>query len=331
MYRAKIERHSIGPNDVEAVSFIIEFPRIVLAEAVTHRCNYDSWEEGFFTCERTTTRDISKNSASSRAIPHNRMIEKIERDPFMPFWSIAEKGMQGSISTDEEVIGNANLDWISARNAMLYSAERLNALGIHKQDSNRLLEPWGWVTQIVTSSRWSNFFALRCHKAAHPAIRHIARMMYLLYRKSTPTRLWWDQWHLPFVPLEEQMKFKFDPDFSVTDEPLVDLPPLLRASVARCAWISYENAEKAGTQEAMDKTFSRLFSEIPVHASCAEHQLSPLGVNHRYYAGWRSNISGWLQARKLIRNEEVKEFEPTEEEIKEWGIDEENMWPEPKS
>jgi len=95
-------------------------------------------------------------------------------------------------------------------------------IGIHKQHANRLLEPWMWVTQVVTSSRWDNFFALRCHKAAHPAFQKIARMMFLARRKSTPQVLDYCQWHLPFVPIKEQMAFEWVPQVGM------NVPDLLK-------------------------------------------------------------------------------------------------------
>ena len=53
----------------------------------------------------------------------------------------------------------------------------LEKVGLHKQLTNRLLEPWMWVTVIVSSTQWNNFYALRCHKDAQPEIRRIALLM----------------------------------------------------------------------------------------------------------------------------------------------------------
>ena len=94
-YYARIERDSMSPEGVRLVSFIISFSRTTLAEICTHRTVYDSWNNEVSLCERTTTIDISKNSASSRAIPFNRMVDKVKNDPYMPMWSTQQKGMQG--------------------------------------------------------------------------------------------------------------------------------------------------------------------------------------------------------------------------------------------
>lgn len=44
-----------------------------------------------------THRVFSRNSASSRAIPFNKMIEMVESDPFIPIaWQSKHTGMQGT-------------------------------------------------------------------------------------------------------------------------------------------------------------------------------------------------------------------------------------------
>lgn len=333
MYECRVEKDSISPEGKRLVTFVIQFPRSVLAEVVTHRLCHDSWGE--FECsisERTTTRDISKNSASSRAIPFNKMLEKVEQDPYIPQWTLNQKGMQGGFIDDQQQIDTCNAIWMAARDEMIARAKQLAASSVHKQDCNRLLEPWGWVTQVITSSRWSNFFALRCHKAAHPAFRHIARMMYLAMRKSTPKQLRYGQWHLPFIKDEESEGFEWIPKYGSVYDPryhssVGGIPELIKYSAARCAWTSYNNHDRDGTPDAMISTWSRLFSEIPIHASPVEHQGTPLpiqeyGSNQNWnYPKWCSNLTGWIQARKLLQFEEITKFNPSEEEIASWNME----------
>lgn len=325
MYRCRVEKDSISPRGDRLTSFVIELPRVVLAELATHRVVSDSWGDFDVSCyERTTTKDISKNSASSRAIPFSRMLAKVRDDPYMPAWTLNQKGMQGGFMSNQQQMDGVNAIWLAARDEMCLRAEQLVAHHVHKQDCNRLLEPWAWVTQIVTSSRWDNFFALRCHRAAHPALQRIARMMYLAMRRSTPDRLEYGQWHLPFVSREESLAFEWLPNLG-SEEPL---PDLIKFSAARCAWISYENHDKDGTPEAMLRTFDRLLGEVPVHASPCEHQATPWGRTVEVWINqYRSNLVGWLQARKLVRHERIDRFDPSEEEIASWGIDEAALWP----
>jgi hypothetical protein len=225
-------------------------------------------------------------------------------------------------------VEKATKKWLEALSFNADAAQHICDLGIHKQDANRLLEPWGWVTQIVTADdiAWNNFFALRCHEAAYPSFRTIARMVYLAKRRSKPTPLDYGQWHLPFVPEADALKLRWipEPKSWTTDLPM---PDLIRHSAARCAWISYENHDKDGTPEAMDRTFSTLIGDFPKHASPIEHQGSPIHLTwEASYPELRSNIRGWVQGRKLIRLENVEQFCPGQEEIERWGIDESKLW-----
>ena len=74
-------------------TFILTFPRIVLAEFNTHRM-------------------LSRNSASSRAIPFEKMVQMVQDDPFIPIkWMKDHKGMQGTeyfsdIEIDDNIIDN---------------------------------------------------------------------------------------------------------------------------------------------------------------------------------------------------------------------------------
>ncbi len=322
MYQVRVERDSISPEGYRLTSFVITFPRMVLAEVVTHRVNKDTWGGEYSWCERTTDESISKNSASSRAIPFERMLDKVMNDPYMPKWTLNQKGMQGVDTNDPEIIESANDCWLRTRDYCIEAAKMLVALGIHKQDANRLLENWVWVTQIVTSSRWDNFFALRCHNAAHPAFRHVARMMFLARRKSIPNHLMHGEWHLPFVDMPTQNEFSWKPSFDDLDNGLdaESMPDPIKFSAARCGWVSYENHDRDGTPEAMKRTFSRFSAEPPIHASPVEHQATPHITFSSRHCG--SNLTGWLQARKLIKMEQVKVYDPPQSEIDGWQIDE---------
>jgi hypothetical protein len=306
------------------VTFVIAFPRRVLAEAVTHRRNSDIWGDLEVSwCERNTTPDISKNSASSRAVPFPKMLEKIRSDPFDPMWTENRRGMQGDpLDADKRAL--ADDVWRYAREEACVRASQLHSLGVHKQDCNRLLEPYAWVTQAVTSSRWDNYFALRCDEAAEPHLRHIARMMYLHRRKSTPTPLSFGQWHLPFVPPERQRQLFFEPSYTLLVRgDKIDVPDLIKHSAARCAWVSYESHDKDGSDEAMMSTFDRLTAHSPVHASPTEHQATPLPPDWgRELPTLAGNLPGWLQHRKLVPNESVARREFGDEELASWGMPE---------
>lgn len=326
MYKCRIERDSRSPLGNRAVTFVVTYPRVCLAEVLTHRVNSETWGDDVVLCERSATTDTSKSSASSRAIPFERMVDSIKADPYMPMWTGLQKGMQGKTISDDEILAEANDMWREALDNNIATAQGLHALGIHKQDCNRLLEPWAWVTQVVTSSRWDNFFALRCHPAAFPPFRKIARMMYLDYKRSTPRILGQGEWHLPFIDQKVEREFNWTLDFwtyynhTTADSSNLQLPDLIRFSAARCAWVSYENHDKDASPQAHLNTFNRLLAEVPVHASPIEHQLGWYewlrdDPTHRRVCG---NIPGFAQARKLIKQEVITNYEPTEEEIATW-------------
>lgn len=75
---AQIVADSISPQKHRLISLEIVLPRIILAELNTHRA-------------------LSKNSASSRAIPFKRMVKMVFTDPFIPIaFQKEHTGMQGT-------------------------------------------------------------------------------------------------------------------------------------------------------------------------------------------------------------------------------------------
>jgi hypothetical protein len=322
-YYCRVERDSVSPVGDRLTTFVVTYPRSCIAEVRTHRVisQTNGYEEVTY-CEGTTTPDISKNSASSRAIPLNRMVRSVKDDPYVPEWTLNRQGMQGATATDADVIEDTSEDWLDSMRSACFTADRMNARGIHKQDCNRLLEPFAWVTQVLTSSAWDNFFALRCHHMAYPPFRKIARMMYLARRNSTPTPLDYGQWHLPFVYMGVQDAFRYLPGFIIAPADALALVPYpLRKSAACCAWVSYENHDQDASDDAVNRTFARLFGEAPVHGSPLEHQATPMRPGlAATRPELRSNLSGWLQARKLIATECVRDYRPSDEEVASWGI-----------
>lgn len=144
MISAKVIADSKNESGNRITTMIITLPRIILAELNTHRM-------------------LSKNSASSRAIPFKKMLKSVQENPFIPIaWQKDHKGMQGTeyIST-EEGIYICKRGWLEARDIAIKQAQWLNSCNVTKQLCNRLLEPFMWHTVIVTATEWENFFALR--------------------------------------------------------------------------------------------------------------------------------------------------------------------------
>jgi thymidylate synthase ThyX len=146
MYNCEILADSLSPQGHRLTTMKITFPRFILAEMNTHRM-------------------FSRNSASSRAIPFNKMVKMVEDNPFVPIaWQKDHKGMQGSEYWDKDNSDKMKDEWLIAKNKAVYQARMLHYAEVTKQLCNRLLEPFMWHTVIVTSSEWSNFFELRCPK-----------------------------------------------------------------------------------------------------------------------------------------------------------------------
>lgn len=143
---AKIIADSIDTRGNRLISYVLTYPRFIHSELMTHRM-------------------FSRNSASSRAIPFKKMIEKAKDDPFIPIaWQKDHKGMQGDkYITDSIEINNCKMLWQTAIDHAIEDASRLNSVSnITKQLCNRLLEPFMWHTVLVTATEYDNFFELRC-------------------------------------------------------------------------------------------------------------------------------------------------------------------------
>lgn len=142
---ATIVADSMNPQGDRLTTMLVTFPRFILAELNTHRM-------------------LSKNSASSRAIPFKKMVESVQNNPFIPLaWQKEHKGMQGlEYFTDKNEILSLNDIWLMGRDAAVSRAEALTNLKATKQLANRLLEPFMYHTVLISGTEWENFFSLRC-------------------------------------------------------------------------------------------------------------------------------------------------------------------------
>jgi hypothetical protein len=142
---AEIIADSTDGRGNRITTMLLTFPRFILPELNTHRM-------------------LSKNSASSRAIPFEKMVKMVEEDPFIPIaWQKDHKGMQGTEYLPENPYRLES--WLKARDAAVKYAKELNGwYGVSKQIVNRLLEPYMWHTVLVTATEFENFFEQRCPK-----------------------------------------------------------------------------------------------------------------------------------------------------------------------
>lgn len=144
-YKCEILADSIGPQGNRLTTFKVTYPRIIHAEMCRHRI-------------------LSRNTASSRAIPFDKMVKDVQKNPFIPLaFQRDHKGMQGTeyIIPIDNIYGVKDT-WLAARDKAIELATSLNKQEVTKQLCNRLLEPFVWTTELVSGTEWNNFFSLRC-------------------------------------------------------------------------------------------------------------------------------------------------------------------------
>lgn len=271
MYAAKILADSLSPAGVRLITVEATFPRFILAEVNTHRM-------------------LSRNSASSRAIPPEQLLERVSKEPFIPeTFNKRVKGMGVGNPLEGDERFAAREAWLEARVNAVRSAERLLELDVDKSRINRLLEPFMWHTAIITATEWDNFFTLRDHPAAQPEFQKIAQLMREAMIASTPQVLGEDDWHLPLVDPEEKKLW------SVPAQR--DKLYWARVSAGRCARVSFD---KQHNYETPEESYSRQRDTLEKngHLSPAEHPARP---SEPRFIG---NLMGWVQLRKLIPYEE---------------------------
>jgi thymidylate synthase ThyX len=282
-YAVEVLADSISMN-VRCLSFLVTFPRFILAEVNTHRM-------------------LSRNSASSRAIPVERRIAQVRENPFVPeAFTVNRRGMQADAVLDDRDGSKARDAWLRARDAAVEQAERLVDFGVHKQHANRLLEPFCWHTAVMTATDWDNFFALRCHKNAQPEMQIIAKMMRDKMHDSEPVELKYGEWHLPFVDY-----VVFDSEGSPSNNPERALPieQQLSISVARCAAVSYERQSVVKSIAEYAQRHDQMASLA--HWSPFEHQAMCVHGHLWPPSYWGNFRHPWKQYRKSFEGERIFE------------------------
>ncbi len=243
----------------------LRFPKFILAEFNTHRV-------------------FSRNASSSRAIPVKKLIAQVYIDPVIPKqFGKNQPGMQAA----ENLYGIESYlvkgVWKQAAEAAVYYAAKMANAGVHKQLVNRILEPFTYVSVVVTSTEWENFFGLRCHPDAQPEMQELAYAMRDALNASMVQMLYPGEWHLPYITTEERVAYP--------------LKLLRKISAARCCRVSYLRHD--GTPAPIDKDLAlceRLLKSVPFHASPFEHQATP-DTEHPELHG---NFTGWIQYRKML-------------------------------
>lgn len=244
---AATEHYAGGPT---LYTFEARYPRFIHSEVMTHR-------------------DFSRNASSSRAIPTLRLLRDILRDPAVPVeWGSNKPGMQAGAALTGWKLRAVKAAWFGAMYVAVGAAYVAHKAGAHKQIVNRIVEPWSHITVVISSTKWDNFFNLRCHPAADPTMRELADAI-LVARASA----------------QVVMRNRHRPYYETNDT----------RSVAACARVSYLNHDRTETDPEKDRALYDMLASSK-HLSPFEHVAWPVTDG-----SGRSNFGpDWIQLRSQI-------------------------------
>jgi hypothetical protein len=309
-FSAKVVLDSISPAGHRLTTMEVTIARFNLVDFNTHRM-------------------FSRNSASSRAIPIEKQLGRVTNDPMIPlFWAKNQKGMLATEELVDEARDAVERIWRRTAVAITDVARSLLDIGLHKQLTNRILEPFMWQTILVTATNWDNFFALRRHPETQAELRHAADLMWEAREASTPILTLEDHWHLPLVyGPTGTLLYTEDMDDAVAlarELGTTSLKILRKVSVGRCARVSSltqdgrrdlradidlcdKRMRKNGHMSPFEHVarpmnnweYQNIFKQDKLHWEEETESWKRIGTTH--YLG---NIEGWVQERKLIANED---------------------------
>ncbi len=324
-FKVIIVKDSLNSNNERLITIITRFPRCILPEVNTHRV-------------------FSRNSASSRARNVRTTIGGVMEEPYVPIFSENHKGMSGEIITDDNKIKEATRLWLEARDKAVESELKLLvgdksvnaddyktilddyyehiynnntddesfnsrklALSIHKQNANRLIEPFMWHEALITSSYWDNFYNLRISNFAQPEIHALACLMLSAATTSKPVGR---MAHIPFINDECLTAENID------GKSWKDIRDILMSSASECARISYNDRSHLANKEDNTILAERLLKDG--HMSPLEHQALDINTFKRLlnmmpkdvieHCNNKNNLlkgnlsDGWVQNRHILGN-----------------------------
>lgn len=292
MYDAQILLDSVTPDGVRLTTMQVTYPHAVHKDIMTHRV-------------------FSRNYQSFRAVPPEKLIASLREDPFVPEvfgFRLPGMGQRNEILEEQELIdqGLARQYWFEHLIHAIDTAEKFLKLNIAKQQVNFVLQDFCWITGIITSTEWDNFWALRAtvkdpNAQPRPEVKKIAGMMLDEYWDSTPRPLQYGDWHLPLVSDTERWDSDMvNPILTGADDISWDF--WKKVAVGRCARVSYLTHDGKHNPAKDIELHDRL--QANGHMSPFEHvaQATPkgYGMGQFLHGNFRK---GWIQYRKEIPNE----------------------------
>lgn len=268
---AKVICDSVGKSSkVRLTTMELNYPCLIHPEFMTHRV-------------------FSRNAASMRAIPTDRVISQVDSNPFVPEkWPVNQKGMVPSgYVTDPDEIARLRASWLAGKDLAVNQADLMARRGIHKQIATRPLMPYAFIRVIVSATEWDNFLALRSAPDAQYEIQMLARAISSALYLSVPEITHSGGLHLPYVMAEDYL-----------EHGLNNTAVLTRLSVARCARVSYLTHDGTRNPYKDIELHDRLLESG--HMSPFEHPATALNTPMQ-----SGNFRGWRQYRKTIPSESL--------------------------
>jgi len=296
--KVKLLQKSLGPySDACMGTYELVYPRMIHQEVLTHK-------------------QLSRNCASSRAIPIESMLKEIENDVAVPVhWGKNQTGMQAGEELNGEALDLVQQYWqLAAKEAIKYS-RRLAETGVHKQVANRVTEPYQHMKTVMSATDWNNCFYLRNHKDADPTIAMLFKQMQELWESTEASALDLGEFHTPYVDSILRVKNKtISRQYLEVGYGFFTPEEALKVSASCCAQTSFRKNDSS--VDKADMVYDRLVNSKPVHASPFEHQAKPMqkysnpfdasqwepGITHVNRKGelFSGNLRGWVQHRQLI-------------------------------
>lgn len=244
-------------RDTRLITLEVEMHRFILPEANTHKA-------------------LSRNYQSSRAIPILRQLEQIANDPAMPvYYGKDQAGMIAGEELEGRDLELVKMIILGMRDACLNGVKQLHKLGLHKQVSNRYVEPWMWTKGVITATHkdFKAMFKLRRHFAAQPEIKALFDVIYEAVESSKPVELKPGWWHVPYYDGGVWTPFHMDED--CTNNP-ADLEEAIQISASCVAQVSYrkldDSLEKAmKVYDMLNLPIKGVYPDDPPHFSPTEH------------------------------------------------------------
>ena len=328
-FGADVLADSITPANVRVTTLVATLPRAYLAELNTHRLlSRDGYEQ-----------ELSRNSASSRAIPTEQNIAAVREHPYVPTtFNARVKGMGAGDAFDEEETENCRRVWMRAMQHATAAADILNERGLDKSRANRLIEPFMWHTVIITATEWENFLALRCPDGDKPDVSFPAQLEMQEFAicvrdalaASTPKLLEEASWHAPYFDWDEEFELLRGLMGGAAVPVNEAINGGLLVSARRCARVSY--VKQDDVEALMDSYTKGVTLADMSHYSPMEHQVRPItrfdlknpSVSPKIHVPmdlfrdhhtinlkklplermWSGNLRGVIQFRKLLPGED---------------------------